>query len=187
MDRHDKATMCVFGDGATATLLSNSGSIHIGRGDFGTDGAKGEGALNLTGGHARHPLQSIHKDKLSFDTDDRSYSLFMNGRSVFEFVLREIPLSLERACAKNGITIEDVDIFALHQGSKYMLEHLIKRANIDPAKTIINIQKFGNTVSSSVPMVIEEVTRYETPFKGLMEISGFGVGVSWASNILRFE
>lgn len=187
MDRRDKATAAVFGDAATATLLAYDGHVEIGKADFGTRGANGEAALLLKRGNAAYPIRSIHSEYPELSGELEEYSLFMNGRNVFNFVMSEIPKSIERALEKNDSVMSDIGFFALHQGSAYMLRNLVRRAGIDDAKVIYNIQRFGNTVSSSVPLVLEDIMRNNPDFSGKVLISGFGVGVSWASNVLTFK
>ena len=88
---------------------------------------------------------------------------------------------------KNELSLDDIDYFALHQGSYYMLNALAKQVGIPKEKMLYNIERFGNTVSSTVPMLLEDVIssgRAEAGTKVL--VSGFGVGLSWATNILYF-
>lgn len=188
MNRHDKATVSVFGDAATASLLAADGHITIGKADFGTRGKSGKDSLLLAKGHAATPIRSIHSDEPTVDAEDPAgYQLFMNGRNVFNFVMTEVPLSLDRMLEKNSLSKDDIDRFALHQGSIYMLKNLTRRYGIDQAKVVFNIQDYGNTVSSSVPLAVEKVMRDDPSFTGKVAISGFGVGLSWASNVLHFN
>jgi 3-oxoacyl-[acyl-carrier-protein] synthase-3 len=183
MDRTDKSTVTVFGDGATATWMSDQEGAKIGRGDFGTDGSRSN-ALIVTSGGAADPLLSIHDTKTKTFGNDQ-VRLRMNGRLVFDFVVREVPKSIERCLNKNHIDAARVSFYVLHQGSRYMLEKLISEAGLSKEKVIINIDKVGNTVSSSVPMLLEEKLPEILARKGLnVVVSGFGVGLSWATNII---
>ncbi len=148
----------MFGDAATATLLSDSPNYLIGSGTFGTIGKE--------------------RDNLKLENN----YLIMNGRGIFNFAARYIPKDIDKLLAKNNLDKNDIDYFIFHQGSKYIIDTLIKRLNLDHEKTINNIRQYGNTVSSSIPIILNGVIK-ESEAKKIL-ISGFGVGLSWASNVL---
>ena len=185
MDASDKNTMAVFGDAASATLVREDTGASIGFADLGTDGTQ---AMDLTvpAGGAVNPLYSIHDDKpVTFEKGDAA--LHMYGRGIFNFVMNNVPTSIETCLEKNELSLDDIDYFALHQGSYYMLNALAKQVGIPKEKMLYNIERFGNTVSSTVPMLLEDVIssgRAEAGTKVL--VSGFGVGLSWATNIVYF-
>ncbi len=187
MLRDDKATNAVFGDAATATWLTRERRRTKLRGlDFGTDGALADAIrVNAGGAAAPYPL-TVPADRSEAAGDPAALHLQMNGREVFNFVNAVIPNSVERSLEKAKLHLDDVDWFALHQGSEYMLRSLAKRAGIPTEKLLINIGKYGNTVSSSVPLLLEEVMRDEDLAGRFVMISGFGVGASWATGILEF-
>lgn len=186
MRREDKATTAVFGDAATATLLDNEGTGEIGLGDYGTDGS-GHSALIVRAGSAASPIWSVHKQRPELDAADDDYRLRMNGRAVFDFVMHEIPGSLTRAIEKNRLLMGDIKWFALHQGSLYMLKQLAIEANLPLDRVLINIDRYGNTVSSSIPLLLEEQMATPEGLTGNVIISGFGVGLSWGSTALKFS
>ena len=179
----DRATTAVFGDGAAATWLSADAGAVIGHGDFGTDGSGGD-ALRVEAGGAVHPHLSVH------DASPRSYGaerlrLHMAGRAVFTFVLEQVPGSIRRCLERNGLAPSEIDVFALHQGSLYMLQALAKRCGIPADRLPVNIGRFGNTVSSSVPMLLAELADQGRLAPGTrVLVSGFGVGLSWGTNVL---
>ncbi|MES2489166.1 MAG: ketoacyl-ACP synthase III [Pseudomonadota bacterium] len=154
----DRSTALLFGDAATVTLMTESPVWKIGKFDFGTAGRLG---------------QSIRK------SDDGT--LIMDGRAVLGFSMSQVPGSLQRVAAANGITLEQIDRFVLHQGSRVVVENIAERLKVED-KTAFYAQDYGNTVSSSIPIVLSE---------NLLEsdrciaISGFGVGLSWASAVLE--
>lgn len=186
MDRHDKNTVTVFGDAATATLLDSEGSGTLGACDFGTDGS-GKEALIIPAGRGARPLQSIHGENPGIEGNAADYRLHMKGRAVFNFVLKNIPASLERALELNGLTRDQIRAFAIHQGSQYMLEQLAARAEIPPEKLLLNLRENGNTVSSSVPLLLEQYMASPEFGPGPVLISGFGVGLSWCSSVITFS
>ena len=158
LNPEDKNTSLLFGDAATATLLSDSPKYLIGNGTFGTIGKE--------------------RDNLKLEDN----YLTMNGRGIFNFAARYIPKDIDRLLTKNNLDKKDVDYFIFHQGSKYIIDTLIKRLNLDHEKTINNIREYGNTVSSSIPIILNDIIK-ESKAKKIL-ISGFGVGLSWASNVL---
>ncbi|WP_095590589.1 ketoacyl-ACP synthase III [Actibacterium ureilyticum] len=184
IDPTDKATNCVFGDAATATWIRRQGKGgRIVATDFGTDGSQGD-AISIAGGGAAAPMVSI----IGMTPPETSQmSLFMNGRAVFNFVNGQVPKSIRACLEKAGLGLDDIDRFALHQGSIYMLDAMAKRVGIPPEKLLKNMNHFGNTVSSSIPLLL-----YDLQQKGDLDgqrilASGFGVGLSWATAILEFE
>jgi 3-oxoacyl-[acyl-carrier-protein] synthase-3 len=106
----------------------------------------------------------------------------MNGREIFNFAARTVPSDVKRVLELNNLQIDDIDRFLLHQGSKYIVDFLIKRLGLPEEKTPYVIEDYGNTVSSSIPIMLKPLLSDTTVSRVL--ISGFGVGLSWASGIL---
>ena len=186
MAREDKSTNAVFGDAAAVCWIRRTGSrCRLGRGDYGTDGSKA-GALIVPAGRGKLPLVSVHNSSVAEYTRDQ-LRLHMNGRDVFEFVMLQVPQSIGACLAKNELTLGEIDWFALHQGSLYMLMAMAQRLEIPNEKVLINIDRYGNTVSSTVPMLLEDLMRKGDLRGCKVVISGFGVGLSWATNILTFQ
>ena len=160
IDPNDKNTDLLFGDGATATLLTMSPVFDLGHGIFETDGSRFDYLIKRNG-----------------------ESLIMNGRGIFEFAMKEVPKSLDKCLLTNGLNIEKIDLFLLHQASKFIIDNLCIRMNLDPKKTPYVIKNYGNTVSSSIPILLSGYLEETT--KKIILICGFGVGLSIASSILR--
>lgn len=182
MRRSDRSTVTVFGDGAAATLVSADSAGAIGRADFGTDGSLGHHLMIRAGGAAR-PLVSLHGES---ELDLEEVSLHMDGRAIFEFMVSCVPDSVARCLEKNGLAKDEVDKFVFHQASGFMLKQLIRIMDLDPDKTPIDVAETGNTVSSSIPLVLRSLHgRGELRNKRVL-VSGFGVGLSWATNVITF-
>lgn len=183
IDPRDKATNCVFGDAATATWICQDGAGgRIVSTDFGTDGSAGD-AISVPAGGAVAPFVSV----LGLaQPEPETLRLHMNGRAVFNFVNARIPQSIRICLEKASLKIEDVNWFALHQGSTYMLEVMTKRAGIPPDRVRSNMKFYGNTVSSSVPLIIYDLQEMNNLSGKRVLVSGFGVGLSWATAILEF-
>ena len=169
IDPADRGTSPLFGDGAAATWISRSGTGgQIGTFTFGTDGA---GARNLI----------VEPDA------DGVRCLSMNGRAIFEFMLERIPGDLARCAESNGLTTDEIDLFLLHQASAHMLGYVTKRMKLDPARVPIRMQDTGNLVSSSIPFLIARLAGQGDLAGKTTLLSGFGVGLSWASTVVRFD
>ena len=183
----DKGNRSIFGDGASATIISDNGIAEIGEFELGTDG---EGANNLivkTGG-MRHPDKA---NDLIFDEKNgnpiSSDYLFMDGSEIFAFTLTHVPKLIKKVLAKNNLEQTDVDLFVMHQANKYMLDFLKKKCKIDDEKFYYCIENVGNTVSSSIPIaLVDAINNGKVAEQNNILIAGFGVGYSWAGTMLKF-
>lgn len=158
LDPDDKNTSLLFGDAAAAALLSDQPVFEVGKFTFGTFGKE-------------------HRN-LVCEND----VLFMNGRGIFNFAARYVPKDVAALLEKNDVAIDDIDKFVFHQGSKYIVDTLTKRLKLDPEKVLFDARHYGNTVSSSIPIILAKVIEDATAKKVLL--CGFGVGLSWSSNII---
>jgi 3-oxoacyl-[acyl-carrier-protein] synthase III len=155
----DKNTSILFGDGAAATLISNNPKLVSGEFSFGTRGKEYEGLI-------------CENNVLS-----------MNGHAIFNFAAKTVPGDVKNVLAKNNLGIEDIDCFVFHQGSKYIVDTLRKRLKLDPEKVPFAIGEYGNTISSSLPIILSDL--FDKRNIKQIVISGFGVGLSWASAVLK--
>lgn len=163
LDPSDKNTVLLFGDAATVTLLE--------------EGLPGDGAWYPT----RFVFATRGKDGQALS--NASGRLHMNGRAVFTFSATAVPPQVEALLAQAGMTKKDVDFFLLHQGSRYVVETLMKRLALPASKVPCHLAEQGNTVSSSVPLLLERY--FAGGGQGRILLSGFGVGLSWASCLLE--
>jgi 3-oxoacyl-[acyl-carrier-protein] synthase III len=185
MDPADKNTSAVFGDAATATWITiDDGRCRILATDFGTDGLQGD-AIKVPAGGAALPLLDASGEPVGHSKVD--LKLHMQGRLVFNFVNTEVPLSIQRCLDKIPLPLEAVDWFALHQGSIYMLDAMAKRVGINRDKVLKNMARYGNTVSSTIPLLLEQAETEGKLQNSIVLASGFGVGLSWATAVLKFE
>ena len=187
MDAADKNTNAVFGDAAAATWVSRTGTRTrlIGM-DFGTDGAGGD-AIRVEAGGAAAPLVSLDVPEGVTSYERGALRLHMDGRDVFNFVNGTMPGSFKQSLAKADMEMSDIDWFALHQGSAYMLQTLARRCRIPLDKLCMNIDRYGNTVSSTIPLLLKQLSQDEDLSGQRVMISGFGVGLSWATGVLEFQ
>lgn len=178
----DKGNRTIFGDAASATVISTDGFAKIGEFSLGTDGS-GANYLIVKNGGARNP--EFGSDVV-FDEGGNPVGadyLFMDGQEIFMFTLMKVPKMIKEVLAKNSLQKEDIDLFVFHQANKYMLEHLRKKLKIEDDKFFVNLAKLGNTVSSTIPIALCEA-REKEQLKGNVLLAGFGVGLSWGATII---
>lgn len=179
----DKGNRTIFGDGASATIISANGFAEIGEFSLGTDGSGAKDLIVKTSG-ARFYEKA---NDLTFDEGGNPISsdhLFMDGQEVFTFTLVKVPKMMNEVLAKNSLQKDNVDLFIFHQANKYMLDHLRKKLRIDDNKFFVNLANVGNTVSSTIPIALCNA-RDDNKLKGNVLLAGFGVGLSWGATILR--
>jgi 3-oxoacyl-[acyl-carrier-protein] synthase-3 len=180
----DKGNRTIFGDAATATLISTDGYAEIGSFSLGTDGSGAENLIVRTG--AMRTKQALND--LTFDENNNPVSsdfLFMDGSEIFAFTLSAVPTLVKETLSKNSLTEEDIDLFVFHQANKYMLDFLRKKLNIRKENFYLYLSEVGNTVSSSIPIALYEA-QHEKRLKGNVLLAGFGVGYSWGGTVLKF-
>ena len=179
----DKGNRTIFGDGASATIVSTDGFAEIGEFVLGTKGKGAEYLMVKTGG-ARYPEKS---GEIEFDEGGNPKSsdyLFMDGQEIFMFTLMTVPKMIKQTLAKHELEKDQIDLFVFHQANKYMLEHLKGKLKIDDEKFFVNLENVGNTVSSTIPIALADAKEHGK-LKGNVLIAGFGVGLSWGATILK--
>ena len=181
----DKGNMTIFGDGASATLVSTEGFAEIGEVVLGTDGS---GAENLIVRSLAARNKALINDAQS-DEDGNIVSgdhLYMHGGNVFNFTADVVPDMVEKLLKKSGLQQDDVNLWVFHQANKYMINYLRKLLDIDKDKFYIFMEKVGNTVSSTIPIALCEA-RKENRLHGNILLAGFGVGLSWGGVMLKID
>jgi 3-oxoacyl-[acyl-carrier-protein] synthase-3 len=176
--KEDKATRALFGDAATATLIRDTDGKN-GRAQFlfGTDGS---GAENL-----------IIKNSGTKAINSSAYNtphLHMNGPEIMNFALKVIPEVYMRLINESNVANERIKYFIFHQASKKILTTLKDKLLIDDEKFIIDMAETGNTISSTIPIVMSNL--YNTrrlSGEDTILLLGFGIGYSWAGCILNID
>lgn len=179
----DKGNKTIFGDGASATLVSTEGFAEIGEFVYGTDGSGASGLIVETGA-AR---QKEKLNNVAFDEGGNprsSDNLYMDGKAIFDFTVQAVPPMIREVIAKNGLTMDDVNLYVFHQANKYMINFLRKLLMIDKEKFYVYLEKVGNTVSSTIPIALCEAKK-EGRLHGNVLLAGFGVGFSWGGCIIK--
>lgn len=185
----DKSTRTLFGDAASATVISGHGRLRIGEFDLGTDGS-GSGKLIVPAGMARMPSTELTRAE---ETDGNGYvrskeHLFMDGAAIFSFAIDVVPKTVKALLAKSACAMEEIDLFVFHQANAYMLAYLRKKLRIPEERFYTCLENTGNTVSSSIPLALLEALKSgAVPKRGHLVLAGFGVGLSWGSVLLTME
>jgi 3-oxoacyl-[acyl-carrier-protein] synthase-3 len=172
IDPNDKSTVSLFSDAASVSLVEIGAPLEIGKSVFGNDGSLFEALIVRGSGTARR-------------NGEPEQALRMDGRTIFTLLKTQIPQHVRACAAANGLALEDVDLFLLHQASAWLLEGLRADLGVSSEKVPSNIRDIGNTVSTSIPLLLEDVLQSRRPLPRTMLLSGFGVGLSWASVVLR--
>ena len=171
----DRSLRTIFGDGAAATLIEASDTPSFGHFVFGTDGSGAE-TLMVPQGGARLASQALQPKKRKRWPS----SLVMDGPELVKFTLDVVPPMVERILCKAGWTHDDVDLYLLHQATTYMLDNIRNRMNLSAQKTPLCLAECGNTVSSTIPILIDDLRRSGRLRPGVKSLMiGFGVGLSW--------
>jgi 3-oxoacyl-[acyl-carrier-protein] synthase III len=169
IDPKDRATAPLFGDGAAATWLGLNPTYKLGHFNFGTFGKKSSSLIARGSGMRRDSIES----------------LYMNGQDIFNFVMSSMPKSVTKCLEANELTAPDIDVWIFHQASRYMLEKLGTRLKIPNEKILIEVADIGNTTSSTIPIALCRGILSKGIRPKIIFLSGFGVGLSWASGVIR--
>jgi 3-oxoacyl-[acyl-carrier-protein] synthase III len=176
IDPTDRSLRTIFGDGAAATLVEASDEPSLGAFIFGTDG-RGADTLLVTEGGARPKANAIQPRKRKRWPS----SLYMDGPELVKFSLEVVPQLVDRVLTAAKWTRDDVDLYLLHQATVFMLDHLRERLSLDREHTPEALEDYGNTVSSTIPILIRDLRRSGRLKPGRQTmLVGFGVGLSWA-------
>jgi 3-oxoacyl-[acyl-carrier-protein] synthase-3 len=186
----DKSVRTLFGDAASCILISSKfdDDLKISPVLHGTDGSGAKHLIVPDGGH-RSPINDS-SNILKYDENKNvrsSSNLYMDGSSIFLFTLSKIPKVFNQILINNKLSMDDLDIVILHQANKMILDTLQKKLKIPERKMHRSYQKYGNTVSSTIPigLKIEMDKKVESKEK-IALLLGFGVGLSWAGTIIKF-
>jgi 3-oxoacyl-[acyl-carrier-protein] synthase-3 len=179
----DKGNRTIFGDAATASLISGEGFAEIGNFSLGTDGSGADNLIVKSGGFRyRKAFDDVKytesNDPLSGD------HLYMNGGEIFNFTANAVPELVKDVLLKNQLEQEKINLFVFHQANKYMINYLRKLLSIEKEKFYEFLENVGNTVSSTIPIALYEA-RKEDKLVGNILLAGFGVGYSWGGVVLK--
>lgn len=179
-DYKDRSTCVLFGDSAGAAVIRpappGEGFLSF---YLGADGAGGP-LIVLPAGGSRLPA--------SYETVERQqHYLRMNGREVYKFAVRVIPRAIEEAVVRAGLRMEEIDWFIPHQANVRIIDAAAERLGQPREKFFVNVERFGNTSSASVPVALYEAVRSGRIRPGDRAVLvAFGGGLTWASCAMRW-
>lgn len=180
LDWNDRATCVLFGDGAGAVVVS--AGVHASLQPqfvLGSDGSGGP-ALCLPAGGSRMPArEETVRDRLHF--------VRMAGPEVFRFATRVVSEATNEVLGHAGMSVDDIDLFIPHQANLRIIESAVRRLEIPSDRVFINIDRYGNTSSASIPIALCEAYEegYLTPGSRVAMV-GFGAGLTWAAGVIQF-
>ncbi len=173
LDWTDRSTLVLFGDGAGAVVMEP-----VERGGFlgfelGADGGGGV-HLHYPGSGSRH-------------FDDPAALLRMNGREVFKFATRVMISSGQAVLDCCGKTIDEVDVYVPHQANKRIIDHAVGKLGVPMERTVVNVDRFGNTSSGSIPLALADARADGRLRDGaLVLMTGMGAGLTWGSALMEW-
>jgi 3-oxoacyl-[acyl-carrier-protein] synthase III len=173
LDFDDRSTLVLFGDGVGAVVLEavpEQGFLGF---ELGADGGGGAN-LWLPGSGSR-----------IFDDPDGYVK--MNGREVFKFATRVLVQSAEAVLERCGLTIDDVDVYVPHQANVRIIDHATKKLGVPSEKVVVNVDRYGNTSSGSIPLALADAAIDGRLSEGkLVLMTGMGAGLTWGSALMRW-
>lgn len=183
----DDNNRVLFGEAASATIISNDGFAEIGKFEKGSDGS-GADCLIVKNKAARH-LETTGVEQTDAEGNIRRDDYFyMDGSTVFNFTVERVPLLVKNTLAVNELTEEDIDFYVFHQANKFMLNTIRKVCRLPKDKFYVNLETTGNTTSTTVPLGLKDCLTNNVFNSGdKILVAGFGVGLSWAGTILKFK
>jgi 3-oxoacyl-[acyl-carrier-protein] synthase-3 len=179
MNWNDRSTCVLFGDGAGAVVLErvqDGGFLGF---ELGADGAGGKD-LSLPAGGSRLPSTAE-------TIANGANFVHMNGREVFKFATRVLVSSAEAVLAECDATVDDVDVYVPHQANVRIIDHATKKLGVDPKRVVINVDRYGNTSSGSIPLALADAEEDGRLREGeLVLMTGMGAGLTWGSGLLEW-
>ena len=164
IEKDDRSVSPIFGDGASITFLKND---------------------NHTSIKSFHNGSDMKKFNFLQTKSNAGNKLKMIGSEVFMFVKKNIPSSVHKCLSQGSLNIEEIDYFCFHQASKLVIDELRKNLNISEKKSPFLIKETGNLVSTSIPFLLHSFIN-ELRGKKII-LSGFGVGLSWATILMDLK
>ena len=179
-DYKDRTTCVLFGDGAGAVILQKSEKKHqILYTNLAADGSQAD-VLIMPGGGARNPasLESVQK---------RMHYIQFKGKEVFKLAINNITKLIIETAKKNNLKPKDIDLIIPHQSNLRIIEATMQKLGLPMEKAFVNIDKYGNTSSASIPIAIDEARKAGRLRKGnIVMLVAFGGGLTWGSSLIRW-
>lgn len=181
IDSNDRSLRTIFGDAAAATLIESKPEPSLSGFRFGTDGSGADTLLVADGGarDAESALKPRHRKRWKS-------RLYMDGPSLISFTVTAVPQLVREMLADAKLEMSHIDLFLMHQATDKMLSQLQVALNVDQNRLPIRLKYCGNTVSSTLPILIHDLRQSGELHPGMQTLMvGFGVGWSWAGCLWR--
>ena len=179
VDRTDRSTAILFGDGAGAVILEAAQSDCFLSSELGSDGSRPE-LLRVTAGGTRYPLTPAAYEA-------RDQFIHMEGREVFKFAVTKMISATDVALQKAQLQKTDLDWLIPHQANKRIIDAAAKYLDMPEEKVIVNIHEYGNTSAASIPIALSEAVESGRIKSGdIIVFVGFGGGLSWGAVTWRW-
>ena len=189
MDWDDRSTCILFGDGAGAVLVEavedgESGQEESRSGMLGSvqrsDGSRGM-VLQCRERRIANPLYQGKEES----PEPEKFFVQMDGQAVYRFATRQVPACIREVLDKTGLSVEDIDMFVLHQANVRIIEAVAKRLGADIGKFPVNLDRVGNMSSATIPVLLDELNRAGRLHTGdKLVLSGFGAGLTYGACVL---
>jgi 3-oxoacyl-[acyl-carrier-protein] synthase III len=175
LDWSDRSTLVLFGDGAGAVVLEKVESGGFLGFELGADGGGGM--------HLSLPGSGSRKQE---DATGNGY-VHMNGREVFKFATRVLVSSARDVLDECGVAVGDVDVYIPHQANVRIMDHAAQKLGIPRERMVVNVDRYGNTSSGSIPLALADAQREGRLEKGdLVLMTGMGAGLTWGSALMEW-
>ena len=179
VDWEDRSTCVLFGDGAGAVVLERVPEGGFLGFELGADGSGGQ-ELYIPAGGSRQPASAE-------SVAARQHFAKMNGREVFKFASRVLVDSAEKVLHECNVSVGDVDVYVPHQANVRIIEHARKKLGIPEERTVVNVDRFGNTSSGSIPLALGDAEADGRLVPGEMVLmTGMGAGLTWGSALIEW-
>jgi len=180
MDWSDRSTCVLFGDGAGAVVLERVDAGGFLGFELGADGAGGKD-LYLPAGGSRRPASEE-------TVAAREHYVRMNGREVFKFATRVLVSSAQALLDMLSLTVDDIDLYIPHQANIRIIQHAAGKLGIPKEKIVVNVDRYGNTSSGSIPLALADAVREGRVRRGdLVLMTGMGAGLTWGSGVMEWS
>ena len=179
MNFSDRSTCVLFGDGAGAVVVERAAGEGFLGFELGADGAGGKD-LHLPAGGSRMPTTAE-------TVASGAHYVHMNGREVFKFATRVLVSSAQAVLEQCDLSIEDVDVYVPHQANVRIIDHAVAKLGIPKEKVIVNVDRYGNTSSASIPLALADAAASGLLKQGdTVLMTGMGAGLTWGSAVMRW-
>lgn len=185
----DRTTAFLFGDGGVAAIIERIDGIGNSWFSLNSDGGKSD-FIRIDAGGYRNPSTHETLEERIVDEYGNMRSQehgYMRGGDVFNFAIQEVPKSIIDLLRFANIREDDIDYYILHQANEFMNNYLVKKLKLPKYKAPQSLKYYGNTSSVSIPLTIVSQLKTQLLSKKQLLLSGFGVGMSWASALLQFS